>query len=313
MEKTLPPYLRCYDRNDNRVVKAYFQHFNSHPLLPLALRRDFYENGENSGWFLHSDFLALYAVRGGRGIHWIDNQPYGLVRGDVYLMAPGATHRFCQFSDLEMDAFYFQVGMFQAEELAALREIPGIWRLFAGDTDVEHRIHLSPEQWRKIETQIEMMRQEWGETSRAGGLRLKHEFFHLLVALARLMQKPIQPPPTQDRERKPDSGLAEAIRYCEENFDKPLSVPKLAARTFLSTGHFRELFSREVGMPPAAYIRQIRLERARALLRDTNIPVAQIAAQCGFRDATQFSRAFHNYYENAPMRYRQQEKKTRGA
>ena len=274
------------------------------------MRRDYYESGEATSTYCHVDFLGLYVVRSGRAVHWIDNHPYGLVRGDVYLMAPGATHRFCQFSELELDVFFFQNTLFNNEELTALRECPGIWRLFASNIEMEHRIHLRPETWRLIEAQIEVMRNLWGDTSRAGELRLRHEFFHLLIDLAHLLETSSQTTSSAENERHPNAGLAEALRFCEEHYDKPLSVPKLAARAFLSSAHFSELFSREVGMPPAAYVRHLRLDKARALLRETNIPVAQIATQCGFKNAAQFSNTFRNYFESSPLQYRKKEGKT---
>lgn len=309
-ENKLPPYLRIDPETITEVMDHTFEEFEEfhlHHTLPFVLRRDFYESGESSGTFRHMDFLALYAVRGGRAVHWIDDQPYGLVRGDVYLMAPGSAHQFSQFSNLELDVFFFQNNFFNTEELAALRQCPGILELFAGATELEHRIHAGPEEWRIIESHIETMRKEWGEPNPVGGLIMKHEFFRLLVTLARLLSNASHVRGVSDEERRPDSGLAEALRYCEEHFDKPLSVQKLAARAFLSRGHFSALFTREVGMSPAAYVRLIRLDKARALLRDTNNPIRQIATQCGYKNSAQFSRAFRSFYKTSPREYRKGE------
>lgn len=306
----LPLSLHIGPETTTEILPATFDEFEEdsrHASLPFVMRRDLYEGGESSGTFHHLDFLALYAVRNGRAVHWIDNHPYGLVRGDVYLMAPGSTHRFSQFAGLELDVFFFQNTFFNSEELSALRQCPGILQLFAGGSGMEHRIHANPEEWRAIETHIEKMRREWGETSLVGALMLKHEFFSLLVSLARLLESNSHVRASSNEERQPDSGLAEALRYCEEHFDKPLSVQKLAARAFLSRGHFSGLFTREVGMSPAAYVRFIRLDKARALLRDTNIPVRQIASQCGFKNSAQFSRAFRNFYKHSPSQYRKSE------
>ena len=308
MEQSLPPYLRHDElgQPDQPPWQADFSCFECHRSLPFALSRDFYQSGEFGGEFHHNNFLALYVVRGGQGIHHIGKRPYGLVRGDVYLMASGETHEFTQFANLEIDCFFFQVELFSAEELAALREMSGFWRLFAGDGETQHRIHLAPEEWQSVDAKIESMRNHWGDGSRAGALLLQHEFFIFLVSLARRLEKVGQAHAACEAGR--DSGIFEALRFCEENFDKPLSVTHLAARAMLSPGHFSELFSQEVGMPPGAYVRRIRLEKARAMLRETSEPVAEIAARCGFGSAALFSRAFHNCYQAAPLQYRKQEK-----
>jgi transcriptional regulator GlxA family with amidase domain len=107
-----------------------------------------------------------------------------------------------------------------------------------------------------------------------------------------------------------DAGLALAdiIRVCEEHFFENLSVPQLAARMFLSPGHFTEIFTREVGMPPAAYLRRLRLERAQTLLRETTLPVTAVAMQVGFSDAAGLSRAFRGAFGLSPLQYRRRKR-----
>lgn len=310
---TLPPYLHWEYETDDRMRQSRFSDFpphHRHPAAPLVMCRDLYQNAETTGPMHHTDFLSLYAVRSGRGIHRIGSHPYGVVRGDVYLMASGTTHSFSQFKDLEIDVFHFQIGIFSAEELSALRQCPGIWRLFADDIDVHHRIHASPTEWQDIETQIDVLRNEWGERSPESDILLRHEFFHLLILLARLQQRQNGDSSLQVQPARQDMGLAEALRYCEEHFDKPLTVSQLAARCFLSRSHFTEVFSRQIGMAPAAYIRRIRLEKARNLLRQSEMPVAQIAVNCGFGNAAQFSRAFRDFYDESPLQYRKKNAKS---
>jgi AraC family transcriptional regulator len=58
-------------------------------------------------------------------------------------------------------------------------------------------------------------------------------------------------------------------------------------------------------LPPAAWIAQQRIERARALLRTTSLPLAQVAAQCGYANASHFSHRFREAVGVAPMVYRQ--------
>jgi transcriptional regulator GlxA family with amidase domain len=103
--------------------------------------------------------------------------------------------------------------------------------------------------------------------------------------------------------------MAQAIRFCEENFARDLSVPLLASRMFLSTGHFSERFAREAGMPPGAYIRRLRLERARSLLREGEMSVTQAAREAGWGDAAHFSRAFRSAYGMAPSEYKREARK----
>jgi AraC family L-rhamnose operon regulatory protein RhaS len=297
-----PPYQRWHGHQAPDVVPADFTGIVRHTAVPLGIRRELYEGPGRTGPHRHLDFLALYSVRGGRGVHNIDNNPYGITRGDVYLMAPGAMHEYIDFQNLEVDAFYFQTELFSTVELAALRESPGFWRLFAADGPVEHRFHLAPESFREVESQIEALRAEWSRDSLAAALLLRAGFFRLLVTLARFMEDQ----GWHDRpnmERAP-LDMTDAVRYCEEHFLESISVPQLAARFFLSSGHFSELFSRQAGMPPAAYLRNLRLEKARVLLKESALSATQIALATGFGDAAHFSRAFRATYGMTPSQYR---------
>ena len=73
----------------------------------------------------------------------------------------------------------------------------------------------------------------------------------------------------------------------------------------LSEFHLARMFRASFGLPPAAWIAQQRLERARALLRSTALPLAQIAEQCGYANASHFSHRFRESVGVAPTVFRQ--------
>ena len=134
-----------------------------HLRLPVALRREFYERGETTGDHRHLDFVALYAVRGGSGLHIVNGVASSLAKGDIYLLAPGSLHSYVRYENLEIDALYFTPDLLRDEELEALRVLPGFWSLFAegaapqsqGD---DSRLHLRPEECKTIESQIAILR-----------------------------------------------------------------------------------------------------------------------------------------------------------
>jgi AraC-like DNA-binding protein len=275
-----------------------FTYFKTHPLWPLCLRREFYDDGATTGDHRHLDFCALYVVRGGRGLHVVDNVAYGITRGDVYLLPPGATHAYRDYRALEIDAFYFPLDLWEENELAALRELAGFWRLMlSGDAN---RIHLTPETYGMAQTHIEEMRHEYGAGPGAPSLLLRFLLFRFLVFLAR--HSGAENENFAPKNKRPQ--LADVLRWCEEHVDEMVSVPQLAAMLFLSPGHFSTLFAREVGMPPAAYLRRLRLEKARALLGDDTLSITQAAQRAGFVDTAHFSRSFKALYGLSPREYR---------
>ena len=273
--------------------------------LQLVLRREFYAAGQTTGTHWHRDFCALYVVKSGRGAHQIDGVPFGIARGDVYLLLPGARHAYTGYQSLEIDAFYFPLALWSDEELGALREVSGFWHLLL-ETEAR-RLHLTPETYTPIEACIAEMRAEAAKNERATPLLLRALLFRLLVRLARAAPAAATPTQRPDAARTGETPFAELIAWCEANVEREISVAQMAARLFLSPAHFARGWKREFGVPPAAYLRRLKLERARALLETSDQSVGHIAREIGFKSAAHFSRSFRQLYGVSPLQFRRRE------
>jgi len=82
-------------------------------------------------------------------------------------------------------------------------------------------------------------------------------------------------------------------------------VESLAQEMGLSPGHFRTRFRAAFGQTPAALLKRLRLEEAKRLLRETDRPIKAIARQLGYRDLSNFYRAFRRAEGLPPARYRE--------
>lgn len=318
-------YLWQSSTDQDEVQRCWFHdlsHWHNNKLA-LALRHERYDQGSDTGQHCHEDFYALYIVRSGRGIHIISGHPYGIARGDIYLMPIGAVHAYRDYHTLAIDALYFQPHIFLPEELAALRELVGFWHLLItfeeqiGSThppeQLEHRLHLSPERQYLLDEMLDELNTEYSSTRLASTLLTRGLFFRLLVRLAYWQSEYTQEQVKQhssvqglegEKQALYALGMSGVLRICEEHFHEPLSVPQLASHLFLSPSRFSELFLREVGMSPATYIRRLRLERAQTLLRSSTLTCTEIAHQVGFRDSAQLSRAFRDLFHLSPSEYR---------
>jgi AraC-like DNA-binding protein len=295
------------------VNKEYFSSYRGllwHPAQPLVVIHQRYDAGLNTGSFQHEDFHALYMVQSGRGIHVINGHPYAIAPGDVYMTPPGAIHEYREYQRLRAEAFCFQASLFSDDELSALRLLEGFWNLFIPSEPAQTgvvKLHLSPERRRSTARMIEEILAEMESCSVAAPILVRGLLFRLLVYLARIKAEPGDARSSNPHgHRVPARGpsLADVVRVCEDRFAEPLLVPQLAALMFLSPGHFSELFAREVGMPPASYVRRLRLERAQTLLRTTALSATEIARQSGFNDPAQLSRAFRTAFRMTPSAYR---------
>ena len=96
-----------------------------------------------------------------------------------------------------------------------------------------------------------------------------------------------------------------AIALAEESLHKGWSPAKLAALVNLSPSRLHQLFKEETGVPPARYLRSLRMSRARELLETTNLSVKQVMAGVGLTDESHFVRDFKKTCGLTPARYRE--------
>lgn len=94
--------------------------------------------------------------------------------------------------------------------------------------------------------------------------------------------------------------LREAILLMEQNLEEPLAVPEIARRVDLSQRHLVRLFKRYTKHSVVQYYRDIRLDRGRALVTQTDMSVLEIAVACGFGSVGHFSRAYRGRFGITP-------------
>lgn len=87
--------------------------------------------------------------------------------------------------------------------------------------------------------------------------------------------------------------LEDMVEWIRDNLDRPLAIDDLARRSKMSPRNFQRVFTRQCGMPPAKFIERLRVERARLIIEDTGLPMAEIARKSGFDSEQRMRRAFN--------------------
>jgi LacI family transcriptional regulator len=101
-----------------------------------------------------------------------------------------------------------------------------------------------------------------------------------------------------------DSRIARCLALIERDLAGDLSIPTLARRVGCSRSSLEAHFKRELGQTTARYILERRIKRARRLLRETTLPIYEIATASGFEDANYFAAAFKRVTGTSPSKYR---------
>lgn len=95
-----------------------------------------------------------------------------------------------------------------------------------------------------------------------------------------------------------------AIDVMETHLENPLSIPDICKRLNVSQRHLSRLFKTYVRKTPVLYFRDIRLDRARGLVTQTELKLSEVAVASGFSSQIHFSRAYHERFGLSPKQDR---------
>lgn len=100
------------------------------------------------------------------------------------------------------------------------------------------------------------------------------------------------------------AAIREAISYMKAHYRKELSRNAIAQEVSLSPAYFSSLFKSHTGYTPIQYIHRLRLDRAKRLLREGEMPIWRVAEEVGFADSFYFTRLFTKETGMSPRDYR---------
>ena len=102
-----------------------------------------------------------------------------------------------------------------------------------------------------------------------------------------------------------DRRLRRVVDYIEDNIVEDLSLKDMAAIAAMSPYHFARAFKAATDASPLQYVINARIERAKAMLKSTRLPISEIAFRAGYRHLGHFSRHFKSRVGTTPGAYRQ--------
>jgi LacI family transcriptional regulator len=103
-----------------------------------------------------------------------------------------------------------------------------------------------------------------------------------------------------------DPSLSRALRYIRDHAVEEISVSHVVDAAMVSRRYLERLMISQIGRSPHQEILRVRIERAKQLLRDSELTLSGIAQQCGFSTAKYFGDAFQRQTGFAPGEFRRQ-------
>jgi YesN/AraC family two-component response regulator len=231
----------------------------------------------------------LWLVWAGRGTMRTRKQEYELRPGFCVWMRPGHIYDASQ-DDNDRIGLTFIHFSFQNQALNRAHDFPEFYHV----EDLNYVDTIS----RRI---VEIMRQYDApeESKKAAGLLLSGLLLDLVTKF-RFEEKATGTPVA----RHHTELIQQTVRHIYETVETPLSVKELAKRASYSPAHFSSLFKKVTGQTVEAMIVQARIDKARQLLRRSDLSIGQIAEAAGYRDVYFFSRQFKFKTGQTPTQYR---------
>ncbi len=134
--------------------------------------------------------------------------------------------------------------------------------------------------------------------SRASSVEITAVFLEILSVLKK----------ANDRTEK-NAVVLEVISMVAENIQKPFSLDDVASRCGYSKNHVINVFKRETGKTPYAYITDLKLRMAKRLLLNSDSSLSQIGTECGFGDYINFYKSFVKAYGEPPLSWKKRKLK----
>ncbi|MEK7833907.1 MAG: helix-turn-helix domain-containing protein [Acidobacteriota bacterium] len=106
------------------------------------------------------------------------------------------------------------------------------------------------------------------------------------------------------RRREQAQRLGALVDYLDSNYGEKIAAPQAAAMVGMSQSHFMRFFKQAAGVTFVDYLTHLRVSKARQLLRDHTLSIAEISNLVGFSDQSYFDKRFKERFGKAPREYR---------
>ncbi len=255
------------------------------------------------------DFMEVAMILGGTGLHISATGQRPLKQGDVIFLRSGAWHGYRQCRHLRVFNCCFAAELL-GRELAWVLESPHTNILLRALPLSEGRfgqlILSLPQSNRRcclkyLQAIAHTTRKKPADSLRDRPSQLANLVL-LLDQIGRCLPKGElgDPAPAQ----QPHALVEAGIKILSTTLAKAYCLPQLARQLNTSPAYLIRLFKASTGLPPLAYLIQLRMEHAAGLLLRTTAPIGRIGATVGYLDANLFARRFKGVFALSPRDYR---------
>lgn len=255
-------------------------------------------------------FSELVVILSGNAEHFTPTAAYPIVAGNVYLIQPGCLHGYRNCENLVLSNLCYWNERIAFLQDPALMVMPSFGAMFRLEPQLREnqqglgRLLLNSGELGAVRTCLDRLYEELANRPDGYAFMAMVLFQELVVTLCRCFAAEKKAPA-----RKMLNRLAHALNLIEQEYTDELDLQQIAQAAGLSKSHLIKSFREAFAMPPLEYLRQVRIQHAMRLLRETGRSITDVAYAVGFNDSNYFSRQFKKHTGQTPRAYSLQERK----
>lgn len=246
----------------------------------------------------------LVVILSGSATHFTSFGTQRLTPGDVLVLHGGCYHGYRDTQKLKLMNIWFDPADFLPRE-PVVHALTGFKRMFGFDAPAARQrgffghTRLVRDDFTRAEQLVWRLNNECGMRQPGYQTVMRALFHELVVTVARAYR-------TRTIDKTRHKEIARAVEFIDAHYADDITVAQLIKTSDMSPAHFHRLFRHDMGMYPSWYLRNVRVNHAAVLLRETAESITDIALKVGFNDSNYFARAFRVAMGMTPRAFRKE-------
>ena len=231
---------------------------------------------------------VIHYISKGYGTFKINDEVYNLKQGDIFILLKGMNVEYIASIDEPWE--YYWIGFSGSKANECLKRT-AIIESYAASCKEDSKIpHI-------ILNMCEISKTY--NPSCSDDILLLKELYSLLYTLIEEFPRPFE-----YKDKELHAYIQEAINFINSNYMNSITVNEIANHVNLSRSYLYKMFIKNLKISPQKYLINLRMYKATLLLKNTKIPIGEVASKVGYSDSLLFSKTFSKYFSMSPLNYR---------
>ena len=231
---------------------------------------------------------VIHYISKGYGTFKINDEVYNLKQGDIFILLKGMNVEYIASMDEPWE--YYWIGFSGSKANECLNRT-AIIESYAASCKEDSKIpHI-------ILNMCEISKTY--NPSCSDDILLLKELYSLLYTLIEEFPRPFE-----YKDKELHAYIQEAINFINSNYMNSITVNEIANHVNLSRSYLYKMFIKNLKISPQKYLINLRMYKATLLLKNTKIPIGEVASKVGYSDSLLFSKTFSKYFSMSPLNYR---------